>query len=353
MAMPVTCVSARAALLAAALGILGATLCGCLERREMITVEPDGTVNIQATFESESREEFYDFDALPTLAGLWIVGDVEEFEAAGGAADSGPRYRLEAEAKFPPDVALPENFADAGDSRATLYLQFPTTLALERRKDGVYYHFHRRYAGRPWAQVESLQELLLTEPTKDLKDKKPDELTREDRRRLLRSYGEFEAAKMLLFARQAFLEMTPEAPQDGWLAVRAAVNAFQKTMDYDRILELADIEDEDERNRELDDATRKWRERAFENLKESLRQHCGYGGRRLADFVAAYDARRFAWDVMADLSDETFEITVAMPGEIVASNADAAGTYRATWKFSGRRLRDADVELMVTSRLAP
>lgn len=347
------CVGPRAGIAFAAAAVSVAALAGCLERRETITIEPDGTATIEAVFETESQNEFYDFDALPSLAGAWLVGEVEEVEPAAEAGDSNPRYRLSAEARFPPNVPLSENFATPGDARGKLYLQFPTTLLIEQRKDGVYYHFNRRYIGRPWAAVASLQELLLDEPTRDLKDKKPDELTVEDRRRLLRSYGEFESAKMLLFARQAFLEVTPDAPQDGWLAVAAEVKSLQDSMDYQRILKLADIEDEDERNRALEEATSRWRERAFKSLKDALRRHCDYDGKRLADFTAAYDARRFAYDVTADLSDETFEISVVLPGEIVGSNADATDPDRATWKFSGRRLRDADLELMATSRLAP
>ncbi len=330
---------------------LAVATCGCLERRETITVEPDGTVTIEAVFETESEKELVDFDVLPSLAGAWLAEGIEEIDP--GPGDRGPRYRFTAGAKFPPDVALPDNFAPPGDPQSGLYLQFPTTVTIERRRDGVYYHFHRRYPGRRWAEVESLRELLLDETTKELKDKKPEEITREDHRRLLRAHGTFEAAKMLVFARAAFLEVSPDAPQDGWLAVVAAVNAHQAAMDVDRIIDLADIEDDEERNEALEEETRTWRDRTLETLKDALRRDCDYGGQRLADFSVGYTARRFEFDVTSDLSDDVFEITVVLPGEIVASNADSAGPDRASWKFSGQRLRDAGLELMATSRLGP
>jgi hypothetical protein len=341
----------RGGVLAAAVLSAGASLAGCLERRETITVSPDGSVTIEVVLEGDSERELTEGDAVPSLAGGWLAEAIEEIPPADGHED--PRWRLTAGATFPPDLPLPENFADLGDPRAALYLQFPTTVAIEDRRDGVYYHFHRRYPGRPWAEVESLRELLVDETTKDLKDRKPEELTRDDRRALLRAHGTFEAAKMLVFARQAFLEVSPDAPQDGWLAVAAEVNAHQAAMDYDRILDLADIEDEEERNQALDDDTRRWRDEALEILRDALRRHCDYGGKRLADFTAGYAARRFAFDVTSDLSDEVFEVAVVLPGEIVASNADSAGGGRAAWKFSGRRVRDAGLELMATSRLAP
>ena len=40
-----------------------------------------------------------------------------------------------------------------------------------------------------------------------------------------------------------------------------------------------------------------------------------------------------------------------LPGTITGSNADATERNRATWKFSGQRFRDRDLELMASSRL--
>ena len=50
-------------------------LAGCLEHRETITVDPDGTVTIEAGFTTGAEAELHEGDAVPSLAGGWIVDD--------------------------------------------------------------------------------------------------------------------------------------------------------------------------------------------------------------------------------------------------------------------------------------
>jgi len=317
---------------------------GCLERSETITVEPDGTVLIEAVFKTEQEGELYEGDAIPSDAGGWLV-DLEEVEQDGKR-----RFYLTARGEFGPQFELPENYAVPGDPDTQLYLQFPTTVEIEDRADGVYYHFHRTYPARGWAHIEALREVLLDEPTKKLKDKDDDDFTPEDWKLVARSYTAFEAAKLLTFARAAYLDTTPDAPQDAWLDVLGAFSTLQGELDLDAIAEVMQIDDEDEREEAIALAVKTWEEKSFKTLGDSLRDFCGYGGARMKDFMRRYQSRLKEYDVTSGLGDDTFEITVVMPGAIVGSNADVISQDRATWKFSGRRFRDRDVELMVTSR---
>ncbi len=324
-------------------------LCGCLERTETITVEPDGTVTIVATFKADSEGELFEGDAVPALAAGWFVEESVERDAEKDET----RYVLEAEADFPPDVELPENYAIPGDAAAGVFLQFPTTVLIEERRDGAYYHFRRVYRARSWAKIESLREILIDERTKDLRDKKQEELTVEDRKLILRSHADFETAKILSFAREAFLEVTPDASQDGWLQVHAAITAMAGAIDYERVVKLAEIEDDDERAKAIADEIAGWQERAAKRLQEALREHCGYGGRQMSAFLVRFEDTRRDFEITTDLGDDTFEITLSLPGVIVGSNADEASSSSAQWRFSGRRMRDRDVELLATSRLEP
>ncbi len=112
------------------------------------------------------------------------------------------------------------------------------------------------------------------------------------------------------------------------------------------------IDDEDERDEAIQREVKAWEEKSFQTLEASLREFCGYAGSRMKNFMRRYESRLTAFNVTSGLGDDAFTITVVMPGEIVGSNASDASVDRATWKFSGRRFRDRDVELMVTSRLA-
>ena len=325
---------------------LAGCLGGCLERIESITIEPDGTVLIEAVFKTDEPGELYEGDAIPSDAGGWLVDESQEIDDEGKT-----RYFLTAEGVFGPDVELPGSYAVPGDPDAPLYLQFPTTVVIDYRPDAVYYHFHRRYRGRAWAHIEALRELLIDEKTKDLKDTDEKDLTREDRKLLVRSYTDFEVAKLLTFARAAFLETTPDLPQDSWLDVIAAFRELQGELDLDAIAEIMELEDDDEREEAIAKEVVSWREKSFTTLQSALRDFCGYDSRHMKTFLRLYEARIKDFDVTSGLGDDAFQITVVMPGEIVGSNSDSTSRDRATWTFSGRRFRDRDVELMVSSRL--
>ncbi len=319
-------------------------LVGCLERTETITVEPDGTVLIEAVFKTDQEGELYEGDAIPSDAGGWLV-EVQEVEQDGER-----RFHLTAAGVFGPLFKLPANYAVPGDPDTALYLQFPTTVEIEDRADGVYYHFHRTYPARPWAHIEALREVLLDGPTRKLKDKDKDDYTPADWKLIARSYTDFEAAKLLTFARGAYLETTPDVPQDAWLDVLGAFRKMQGELDLDVIAEVMQIDDEDEREEAIALEVKAWEEKSFKTLDASLRDFCGYGGARMKDFMRRYQSRLKDYDVTSGLGDDAFVITVVMPGAIVGSNADETSPDRATWKFSGRRFRDRRVELMVTSR---
>ena len=57
------------------------------------------------------------------------------------------------------------------------------------------------------------------------------------------------------------------------------------------------------------------------------------------------------YDASSDLSDETFQLTVDMPGTIVGGNAEELGGSRVTWKFNGKDLHEHEVVLRAVSVL--
>ncbi len=118
---------------------------GCVERKERITIRPEGTVLVEASFSTGSFNELYgdDGDAVPSLAGGWLVEDSIEIDDKGEN-----HYQLKAEAIFPPQIELPQNYAALGDTTPDVYLQFPTTLIIENRDEGSYYKYRRTYDRR-------------------------------------------------------------------------------------------------------------------------------------------------------------------------------------------------------------
>jgi hypothetical protein len=317
---------------------------GCVERVERLVVEPDGTVAITASFDALGWSELFEGDAVPTLAAGWVVADWVELDR-----EAREHHHLRAEAVFPADVPLPSSFAEPQDPRAEEYLQFPTTLQVERRSEGTYYHFRRVYAAREWARIEALRRVLLEERLKALSGKDLEDLSREDHALVIQSLADFEVAKMLTFARRAFLEVSPDAAQDGWLAVHAAIDQLRGEIDFPRLLALLAIEDRTERERLLQEEAKRWEADAYRRLQEAVREFCGFSGRQMSAFVHHYEKQKRTLEITSELGDDAFEIAVAMPGLIVGSNADSVAGNEASWRFGGERFRDRDLELMVSS----
>jgi hypothetical protein len=328
-----------------AVGLAAPLLCGCLERKERITVEPDGQVLIEASFESKSFAEIHEGDAIPALETGWAVVDSVHQDKDGEDV-----FRLEATAVFPPEIDLPGTYARAGDPEADAALQFPTELVIEDRPDGTYYHFHRRYAGRSWATLDTLRRHVVEEAV-DEQGRKFEQLTPDEQARTIQAFVDFEAVKMLIFARKAFLEVSPEIAQDRWLAVDASVRDLAARFDPRKVVGLLAIENDEIREQAIADESQRWQRAADERLDAALREHCGYGGARLTAFRGRLRWHKRYHEISEDLGDETFEISLIMPGGIVGSNADATAINTATWSFRGEDLRDRDIEIMVSSRV--
>ena len=69
-------------------------------------------------------------------------------------------------------------------------------------------------------------------------------------------------------------------------------------------------------------------------------------------FFEAHDEEQARRAVTEDLNDETWEIRVELPGEIVAHNGTDRDQQGVIWGFPGKALYDRDHVLMVTSRVS-
>jgi hypothetical protein len=322
----------------------------CVERKEHLSISPDGAVLYQIEHKTDSIEELYQGDAVPMLAGGWMVQQQEEQDDQGRVT-----YTLLAEAAFGPKNKLPESYALRKDPDADLTLQFPTSLSIEQRSDGMYYHFARTYPGRSWAQIELLREGLVERPMQDFDDVPLEDWTPGQRITAVNALASFETEKALVFARAAFKHTTPQAPQDGWLGVGQHMRDCLAQMDHKSLAKLLEpkesLVEEQKRQEELTTQTKRFEEALADQFKQALRDRAGYDGSQVQQFFVEYDRQRKAYQITQDLGDDQFEITVEMPGEIVASNADSASATTAVWNLQGQMLRDREVELLVTSRL--
>lgn len=340
---------------AAVVAFSGVGMSGCLERKEHLTIAPDGGVWYVAQFRTDSLDELYKGDAIPTPAGGWAAEQTVERDDDGKET-----FKLSATASIPCKGELPSTFAGRASADDYECLQFPTTVYIEQRADGTYYHFHRLYPARPWVYIQNLQDRLVKQPLGEFSDLESGEWTNEQRTSVERALAAFESEKTLIFARAAFLDTTPEAPQDGWLRVQSDLREFVSQMDHADLAHMLEprktAEEEEVRGEIIQAEVERFARVIDERLETSMRDRAGYDAGQVTAFTANYRRHKTKYEVTQDLQDDKFEITVTMPGRIIAHNAEGSvegvpGASSISWSFDGQQLNDCELELMVTSRV--
>ena len=320
---------------------------GCVKRKETITVKPDGAVTVAIRYEGD-KGDFDKGDAMPSLASGWKVDrEVKQNE------DKKEEVKLTGERTFKPGEELPQSYAAPNDPDAGLYLKFPTTLAREKRKDGVYLTLRRVYLPREWAYVQFWADAIIDDNIKKLGEKKPEELTHEERLQLIRAFAGVEAYKQIELAQRALKECDDKLKPDHWmLARRAVLNVYEEGVDWDELAKRVATLSQEELDQQFERESQRLVDEAHQAIVRSLKQDAGYDAERIAKFEAAYERAKKFYDITNDLGGHSFEIEVKMPGTIVAHNGDKVdddGTVK--WEFDGKAFRDRPYELMVTSRM--
>lgn len=328
------------------LGTVALLVSGCLERKETIRVDRDGSVRIRVEVEGDPGD-FVGGDALPDKYTGWKTKD--EFETDDNGKE---QQRRVATRDFAAGRPLPDSYADPDGAQYGIALMFPTTLEIERRRDGTYYHFRRVYEARAQARYTVHRELfkqIFTE-LDELAGKDPAELTDEQRTRLVEILRLLEALKRAEYVAAGAAALEEEWPQDYGLRLRQAVMDHFQRADAAELVELLGEPDSPERN----DAVNAFGDELIAAARDVLRQELAelrVPPHQAELFFDAYDEEQARRAVTEDLDDETWEIRVEMPGEIVAHNATDCDERGVTWAFPAKVLHDRDHVLMVTSRV--
>ena len=322
-------------------GVLSAMV-GCLKRTETITVHQDGRVELTVTFDGDPGDVLGG-DAMLSSAPGWKVADQRKKND-----DGGEDLVRTGSLAIPPGGEWPDSYAGPGDVSADVCLRFPSTLTIERRDDGTYYHFRRTYKGRPWARINHTRDLIFDEEIEALAKKDPDELKPLEQQSLVRAMIEFEKAKAVEFAEQAADELGDALTQDRRLAVRAGIIQVYDAVSIPWAVDLLASPNNEDR---IEQEAAKLVERTNDAIESALLR----GGVRstvITRFVKVHDRVKRRFSVTEDLSDETWKVTLTMPGMIIGHNGDSVQDGTVTWEFDGEALRDRDQVLMATSKIA-
>lgn len=326
--------------------ILTACLCGCLDRKERVIVNADGSAEIHLIVEGEDEADIDEGDRLPRPGGQWQV------ERSTRNTPEGKKiHRLAAIRKVPAGIGLPATFAEGGDSLRDAYLQFPTELKIEERSDGWYYHFHRKYEPREYAQVGFLEDAAEEQASGFAKKQQSgEEIGLNDFKGVSELLVKVAMGKIEIFARQAFIDTNPNTPQDTWLSVHDALEELRKSADYDRLAVILKNADQQDNSPVMEQLAREFDTATMNTIVATL--EASPYVRDTGGFRRRFEFHKTAYDITQDVGDDRFEVSVQMPGTIISHNADSKANNIVTWTFPGKMLYDRSIELMVTSRVA-
>jgi hypothetical protein len=319
---------------------------GCLERKETIRVDQDGSVRIRVEVDGEPGD-FASGDSLPDKYTGWKTQD--ELRTKDDGKEE--QHRI-ATRRFSAGQPLPDSYADPDGPRYGIALMFPTTLEIERRPDGTYYHFKRVYEARAQARYEVYRELFkdIFEEMDQLAGKDPAELTDEQRTRLVEILRLLEALKRAEYVAAGAEALADVWPQHYGLLLRQALMDHFQRADSAELADLLGQPNTPERN----DAINAFGDELIASARDVLHEELvklRVPRDQIELFFAAHDEEEARRAVTEDLEDETWEVRVEMPGEIVAHNGTDRDETGVIWSFPGKALYDRDHVLMVTSRV--
>lgn len=334
-------------------GALMALVAGCPRRTEKIQVALDGSASIELEIGGEPEQ----FDALPSEATGWTTEHRMEKDGDKEVPV------LEAKQQFAPGAALPSRFSTPDDPDADLHLAFPTLLTRTKESSATRYTFHRSYTPRRWAYVDYWRNELIDEDVRKIGEKPAEEITREERLRLIQSFAGFEAFKQLELAQVALSSMTPAPPLEAGLhAHRATMDFYEESLgDSDwssDMLGRCEALPDDARDACLTQESQGLLARGHAAFVASLIGTSSFGPLEILRFQEAYARLNREYDYTKRIGENQFEVEITMPGTRVASNAaeaecDAeAMTCTAKWQFNGKIFRDRPFAITMMTWLA-
>ncbi len=348
-------------ILATSIGLALVTASGCVEREETITVARDGSVIIELEYEG-TEQEMTKGDAMPSEESGWRVVRSTKKE------DDETKLILESKRRFEPGEPLPGSFAAPDDPDADLYLEFPTILRLERRRDGTYYYFRRVYTPRRWGYVRHWQDKFVDNNVRKLGDKPVEELTSDEQRQIVEAFAAVESFKQLEFTAIALEESNPDLPvEHGLIARRAILQYYEETSDaygggpsyFAQLISRCSPLEEDQRNECFDRDTERILAEAYDAYVQSLRVDARLAEWQIDVFEEAYARAERTFEITDQLGGHAFEIDVVMPGTIIAHSAldadidvdEEENVSSVRFQFEGDWFRDRPYEIIVVSRV--
>ncbi len=357
----------------------------CLENEETIQVRPDGSVHVKLVAKGDIVD-LTDGYPLP-LGGPWIPSGDAPMWLEHVGPDTGSAYvqeradqidwmaktnhnkddgmSLVVEADFQSVESWPRFHAPDSEPYRNAYLERSASLKVEDKGDRLVYTFERVYHGRVKEGYDALGDLDLSDELEARFEQhaplSADEL--EYVAGLLRAGAETVAERaardsVLMVYTRGDAMLDPAVAARAVADVRTAVGAVFTEPYVDRLWNDSIAWDAAEKDEEVEAGPhpieridRDMRAAFRTSLADSLTSQ-GAPSETVHAALFGVEWNLTAQDHTTDLSDEKFDVRVAMPGTIVGGNYAALDENGlARWEFEGKDLNDRDHVMRVVSVL--
>lgn len=302
-------------------------LAGCLDREEEITIRPDGSADVTITYKGDPG----DFDA-------YLLFPSSGWNVTKGR--DGKQIVWKATKTFRDLNEYPVSFAAADFPNRDRCFRYETKLRTKKSGNATIYEFERiypRFDAREFVAIDDAvyqtkeAETLL----KKLHEGGIKKLTDGEKTRLYEIVAGAELEKRMTVASRAVAgypwERRVEMLRKIHDVYREALSGKEVGRMFDRLFELP----ESEQQKFAADFYRDLRKKTIAAVGDKT-------------FEAAYDAEEAAYRAGTALADDRIKLTVRLPGEIVAGNAQSEGGV-AKWDIDAKELFQGPVTLRAVS----
>lgn len=365
-------------------------LAACVENEEEITIRPDGSASVRVAAKGKA-DDLADGYGVP-LAAPWTATNDETLEwmrvlgqdtgsaavranlarldASHGAITSDREMKLEARADFASVKDWPRWFAPESEVYRNAYLERSASLTVESKSGHKIYTFERVFHAREFERFDLGTWLKRNLPQETMvKLEKKQVLSPEERAKVVKAAVEGLLRTSMAFASDAMA--TAYTAGDGSLSIReqTKILAFvqgwlaQRAEDQ-RVSDVLAWELEDTQRSPGADADPRSGKALESDIRRTLRKGLGEALQIENVPLSTQNAilgelewKLTAYDATCDAADESFKVTVHMPGKIVGGNCDRFKAVNtpfeesgdATWEFKGTDLQDRERVLRVVS----
>jgi hypothetical protein len=361
---------------------LAICLSACVENEEEITIRLDGSSSVRLSAKGKA-EDLADGYGLPltvpwtasnpdTLEWIRVLGsdtgslmvreNLAHPSASHGPLDAGHEMKLEVQADFASVKDWPRWFAPESEVYRNAYLERSASLKIESKNGRKVCTFERVLHAREFERFDVMAQLKKHLPAELMhRLEKDPQLSAEERVKLVHEAVVAMRKTALAFLNDALTSVYTSGdaslPSSKTRRIEeVAQEGMAKVVSEERLTEVLDFEIPTEPRTQNDADDTRSAKTLERDIRSTLRSALAVALDREDVPTAMQNAIRgqlewslTAYDHTCDLSDESFEVTVHMPGLIVGGNADQASGATATWKFEGNSLQDRERVLRVVS----